>query len=65
VGRSVDARERQPLVYRAGELGPATADGTLRRHVFTGPLSFWALGIGSEAVALVLLLAWFKRRGWF
>ena len=34
------------------------------RHIVGGG-SFFVLGIGTELAALVVLLAYFKRRGWF
>lgn len=51
-----------PLTFITGFFGQNF--GVLIGHI-TGPFSFWALGIGSEVVALGLLLTWFKRRGWF
>jgi hypothetical protein len=30
-----------------------------------GPGTFWALGIGSEVVAITILFWFFKRKGWF
>ncbi len=51
-----------PLTFITGFFGQNF--GVLVGHI-TGPISFWALGIGAEVVALGLLLTWFKRRGWF
>jgi len=51
-----------PLTFITGFFGQNF--GVLVGHI-TGPISFWALGVGAEVVALVLLLAWFKHRGWF
>jgi hypothetical protein len=33
-------------------------------HVHRGPMSL-VLGVGSEIVAILALLAFFRRRGWF
>jgi hypothetical protein len=30
-----------------------------------GPVAFFVLGVGLPAVALLLLLGFFKHRGWF
>ncbi len=34
------------------------------RHI-AGPVPFVVWGLGTELVALAILLAYFKRRGWF
>ena len=51
-----------PLSFITGFFGQNF--GWLVSHVHSSPM-FLALGVGSEIVALLALLAFFRRRGWF
>jgi hypothetical protein len=56
------------LVVPKEDPGRAVGDGQnfgwMVGHISGGPV-FVGLGIGTELVALAILLAFFKRRGWF
>lgn len=51
-----------PLSFLVGFFGQNFS--FLVSHI-TGPGTFWALGIGSEIVAIIILFWLFKRKGWF
>jgi magnesium transporter len=51
-----------PLSFLTGFFGQNW--GLLYHHFYTDWWNFWALGIGSEIVAVVFLVILFQRRGW-
>jgi magnesium transporter len=51
-----------PLTFITGFFGQNF--GWMVSHVHSWPM-FFVLGVGTEIVALVALLAFFRRRGWF
>ena len=51
-----------PLSFIVGFFGQNF--GVLVDHISSGP-SFWFLGIGSELLAVSIMLAYFKRKHWF
>jgi magnesium transporter len=51
-----------PLSYLTGFFGQNFS--LLTTHYISPSWTFFALGIGTEVIAVVLLFALFKRRGW-
>jgi hypothetical protein len=51
-------------VWLGAPLHPAGSPPTVRSRSARSPM-FLGLGVGSEIVALLALLSFFRRRGWF
>jgi magnesium transporter len=51
-----------PLAYITGFFGQNF--GWMVNHI-DQPLHFWLVGVGTQLLAVVILIAYFKRKGWF